>query len=82
VIKNKRYLVDFTATVRGTVMIRGKNKKDALTNLKKEEHVWQQIDEVIDQTRTSEFDYEFDARSIIRDEDAGTDPWTGSDEEE
>jgi len=84
---NKRYLIDFICSSGGTVMITGKNKKDALKKLDDQDYVWNQVADQLDETRPSEFDIKFDKRSIVEDEDEGTDPYTDykgpkSDEEE
>ena len=81
----KRYLVDFTATTGGTVMICGRNKKEALKNLKKADHIGDQLDDQLHNLKPYEFEISFDERSIVVDRDEGSDPftgWTGDDEEE
>ena len=81
-MKMKRYMVDFTARTGGTVLITGRTKKEALKNLRVADHVSDQIEDQLHDVRPHEFDIEFDERSIVVDQDEGTDPFTGFGEDE
>lgn len=82
--KIKRYMVDFTASTGGTVLITGRSKKEALRNLKRADHIDDQVQDQLYDMKPCDFDIEFDERSIVQDTDDGTDPFTnfGQDEEE
>lgn len=69
------YLIDFTASTSGTVRVKAKSKKEAWDKL----HtglcsVDYQIEDQMDNTKAGEFDYEFDKRSIIKDDDQESGP--------
>lgn len=73
------YLIDFTAITGGTVRVKAKNKDEAL-KLVEEGDAWDQIDDQMSCTKTHEFNYDFDKRSIVKDEHQENGP--GQDEEE
>lgn len=80
-MKEKYYVVDFTAKTYGSIRIKAKNKRDAYLKACEMDAAFDQMEDQMDCTKLSDFDYEFDDKSVCVDEDQFSGPGQEDDDD-